>query len=258
LFIDTGGFELTPLRQPISIRGFSGFASRFAGREESAPADDSVFQKICGFSWLNCEVSLTREWHVSCCDHTKMKTVCDNIFDSSFESQMINAIASCLALEHGRFNEALVTLGAASASLASDPLDRELYARATQAWSRIKSDLWFHLELENALVFWWSGLQFSSGLDFVGELSREQREIRELVKQIESGAQKEDEAAVSQARAFVALTNLLDRHIERYEARVFLAIRKAVPRPAEGAYGGSPRRLTSRSLPVAKGLPSNL
>jgi hemerythrin-like domain-containing protein len=107
------------------------------------------------------------------------------------------------------------------------------------AWSSLKSDLWFHLELENALVFWWSGHQLSSGLDFVGELSREQREIRELVRQIESGAQKEDEAAVSQARAFVALTNLLDRHIEHYEARVFLAIRRAVTLPVEDAYGDS-------------------
>jgi hypothetical protein len=50
------------------------------------------------------------------------------------------------------------------------------------AWSSLKSDLWFHLELENALVFWWSGHQLSSGLDFVGELSREQREIREARK----------------------------------------------------------------------------
>jgi hypothetical protein len=51
------------------------------------------------------------------------------------------------------------------------------------AWSSLKSDLWFHLKLENALVFWWSGHQSSSGLDFVEELSREQREIRELVRQ---------------------------------------------------------------------------
>jgi hemerythrin-like domain-containing protein len=187
------------------------------------------------------------------------KTLYDTISERepNFEGQMINAIVNCLALEHGRFNEALLTLGAATASLASDPLNRDLYERATQAWSTLKSDLWFHLEVENALVFWWSGLQFSSGLDFVGEISREQREIRELVKQIESGAQKEDEAAVSQARAFVALTNLLDRHIERYEARVFLAIRRAVARPVEDAYGGSPSGLPSRSLPVLK-VPSNL
>ena len=170
---------------------------------------------------------------------------------------MINAIVNCLALDHGRFDEALVTLGAASASLASDPLNRELYERARQAWSSIKSDLWFHLEVENALVFWWSGLQFSSGLDFVRELSREQREIRELVKQIESDAQNEDEAAVSQAGAFVALTNLLERHIERYETSVFLAIRRAVVRPVEDAYGGGAPILTSRLLTAAKGQPPN-
>jgi hemerythrin-like domain-containing protein len=152
---------------------------------------------------------------------------------------MINGIINCLALQHGRFNEAVMTLGAASSSLAYDPLNNELHERAMHAWSSLKSDLWFHLELENALVFWWSGHQLSSGLDFVGELSREQREIRELVRQIESGAQKEDEAAVSQARAFVALTNLLDRHIEHYEARVFLAIRRAVTLPVEDAYGDS-------------------
>ena len=169
------------------------------------------------------------------------KTACDEIFaaDSNFEGRMINGMVNSLALEHGRFNEALMTMGAASASLSADPLNSELYERALHAWSSLKSDLWFHLELENALVFWWSGHQLSSGLDFVGELSREQREIRELVRQLESGAQKEDEAAVSQARAFVALTNLLDRHIEHYEARVFLAIRRAVTRPVEDAYSDS-------------------
>jgi hypothetical protein len=96
---------------------------------------------------------------------------------------MINGIVNCFALQHGRFNEAVMTLGAASSSLSYDPLTSELYERAWHAWSSLKSDLWFHLKLENALVFWWSGHQSSSGLDFVEELSREQREIRELVRQ---------------------------------------------------------------------------
>jgi hemerythrin-like domain-containing protein len=188
------------------------------------------------------------------------KTPCDSIpeSDSNFEGQMINAIVNCLALEHGRFNEALMALGVASASLASDPLNSKLYDRATQAWSVLKSDLWFHLELENALVFWLGGLHLSNGPDVVGELSREQREIRELVRQVQSGAQKEDEAAVSQARAFVALTNLLDRHIEHHEAHVFPFIRKAAARRVEDAYGGSPPGVTSRPLTVMKGQPSNL
>ena len=188
------------------------------------------------------------------------KTICDSIYDldSRFEGQMINGIINCLALQHARFNEAVMTLGAASSSLAYDPLNNELHERAMHAWSSLKSDLWFHLELENALVFWWSGHQLSSGLDFVGELSREQREIRELVRQIESGAQREDKAAVSQARAFVALTNLLDRHIERYEARVFLAVRRGVARPVETASGASSLRVTPRPSTVVKVQPSNL
>jgi hemerythrin-like domain-containing protein len=188
------------------------------------------------------------------------KTICDSIsdLDSHFEGQMINGIVNCLAFQHGRFDEALMTLGAASASLSADPLNGELYERATNAWSGLKSDLWFHLELENALVFWWSGHQVTSGLDFVGELSREQREIRELVRQIESGVQEEEEAAGSQARAFVALTNLLDRHIERYEARVFLAIRRAVTRPVEDVSGGSSLRVIPRPSTVEKVQQSNL
>jgi hemerythrin-like domain-containing protein len=169
------------------------------------------------------------------------KTICDSIYDldSRFEGQMINGIINCLAQQHGQFNEAVMTLGAASSSLAYDPLNNELHERAMHAWSSLKSDLWFHLELENALVFWWSGHQLSGGLDFVGELSRERREIRELVRQIESGSQKEDAAAVSQARAFVGVANMLDRHIEYYEAHVFLAIRRAVTRPMEDAYNDS-------------------
>ena len=136
------------------------------------------------------------------------KTSCDSIFDvdSNFEGQMINAIVNCLALEHGRFNEALMTLGAASASLSADPLNSELYERATRAWSSLKSDLWFHLELENALVFWWSGHQLSSGLDFVGELSREQREIRELVRQNGFRARHREHRALAHLRLPGSLT----------------------------------------------------
>jgi hypothetical protein len=182
------------------------------------------------------------------------KTTCDSILElnSRFEGQMINEIVNCLALQHGRFNEAVMTLGAASSSLSYDPLNSELYERAWHARSRLKADLWFHLKLENALVFWWSGHQLSSGLDFVGELSREQREIRELVRQIESGAQKEDAAAVSQARAFVAVANLLDRHIEHYEAYVFLAIWRAATRPGEDA-----TETHLALVAVAKGRPSS-
>ena len=47
-------------------------------------------------------------------NNTKMrKTLYDTVFerDPNFEGQMINAIVNCLALEHGRFNEALVSLG---------------------------------------------------------------------------------------------------------------------------------------------------
>jgi len=170
---------------------------------------------------------------------TKMKkTPCDSIFseESNFEARMINAIVNCLALEHRRFNDALMALGAVSASLAADPLNSEIYERTTQAWARLKSDLWSHLALENGLVFWWSGYQVKSGRDFVGDLSREQREIREVVRRIEFGTRKESEGAASQARAFVAIADLLDKHIEHYEADVFLAIRGAVSQPVEDAH----------------------
>jgi hypothetical protein len=46
---------------------------------------------------------------------------------------MINGIVNCFALQHGRFNEAVMTLGAASSSLSYDPLTSELYERAWHA-----------------------------------------------------------------------------------------------------------------------------
>ncbi len=186
------------------------------------------------------------------------KIACDEIFaaDSNFEGRMINGMVNCLALEHGRFNEPLMALGAASASLASDSLNSKLYERATQAWSSFKSDLWFHLELENALGVWWNGLRSGSELDFVGELSREQHEIRELVRQVDADPQKEDQAPVSQARAFVALANLLDRHIERHEAHVFPVIRNAAARRIEEHV--SSRESHRADLTVLQGLPRNL
>jgi hypothetical protein len=60
------------------------------------------------------------------------KTICDSIsdLDYRFEGQMLNGIVNCLASQHGRFNEAVMTLGAASSSLASDPLNSELHERA--------------------------------------------------------------------------------------------------------------------------------
>lgn len=44
-----GGFEITSLGQAVSIRGFSGFASRFAGRECSLHAHGSVSGKSVHF-----------------------------------------------------------------------------------------------------------------------------------------------------------------------------------------------------------------
>jgi len=192
------------------------------------------------------------------------KTPCDTIFesDSNFEGrlindgQTINALVNCLALEHRRFDDALMSLAAASASLATDPLNSGLHQRATQAWAGLKSDLWFHLERENDLVIWWAETHI--GYDFVRELSREQRAMRELVRQVEAVAPKENEAALFQARAFVALANLLDRHIEHHENSVFPVIRKATAPKMEEARKGSPPRVSSPFLKVADGQPPNV
>jgi hypothetical protein len=136
------------------------------------------------------------------------KTICDSIrdLDSRFEGQMINGIVNCLALQHGRFNEAVMTLGATSSSLSYDPLNSELYQRAWHVRYGLKSDLWFHLELENALVFLWNGHQLSSGLDFVGELSREQQEIRELVRKNGFRARHREHRALAHLRLPGSLT----------------------------------------------------
>jgi hemerythrin-like domain-containing protein len=76
------------------------------------------------------------------------------------------------------------------------------------------------------------------------------------VRQVEAGAQKEVKASVSQARAFVALANLLDRHIERHEAHVFPVIRNAAARRIEEPV--SSRESHRTDLTVLQGLPRNL
>ena len=162
------------------------------------------------------------------------KTPCDSLpdSDSNRESEIINAAVNCLALEHERFGAVLIGLGAASASLAAHPMDAELRRRARRAWSALKTDLWSHLQRETDLVFEWTELRAPASNHFVEEVSREQHKLRELIRQIEAGA-PDHEAAHAQARAFVAVVNLLDRHIEWHQQTVFPTIRKTAARAVE-------------------------
>src|SRR5712692_9941054 len=78
--------------------------------------------------------------------------------DSAFEGQLINSIVNCLEAEHERFGEPLMRLAAAAATLAPEPLNPELRANAMDAWARLKTDLWSHIEREDALIFSCRGL----------------------------------------------------------------------------------------------------
>jgi hypothetical protein len=160
------------------------------------------------------------------------KTPCDSLpdSDSTRASEIINAAVNCLALEHERFGAALIGLGAASASLAANPMDAELRRRARRAWSALKADLWSHLQRETDLIFEWTELRAPASNDFVEELSREQHKLRELIRRIEADAPDHEETAHSQAQAFVAIVNLLDHHIEWQQQTAFLTIRKTVAR----------------------------
>jgi len=160
------------------------------------------------------------------------KTPCDNLpdSDSNRHSEIINAAVNCLALEHARFGAVLIGLGAASASLAGNPMDAELRRRARWEWSAFKADLWSHLQRETDLVLEWRELRSSSSNDFVEELSREQHKLRELIRRIEADAPDHEETARSQAQALVAIVNLLDHHIEWNQQTAFPTIRKTIAR----------------------------
>jgi hypothetical protein len=120
-------------------------------------------------------------------------------------------------------------LAAAAAALAPEPLNPELRANAMEAWGNLKTDLWSHIEREDALIFSCGASGLSA--EFIEPIRREEGEIRELVKRIEDNRATDDrELALTQALALAAMALVLDAHIERGES-VFHAIRQAAARP---------------------------
>ena len=105
-------------------------------------------------------------------------------------------------------------------------------AEAIDAWAKIRTDLWHHLTRENALVFSWANPRGGIPAHLITAHTREQHDIRELVRRIgEQRYLKNGEWDLKPAAtALNELANLLEEHIERDEEILFPAIREASTR----------------------------
>ena len=148
---------------------------------------------------------------------------------NSAEGKVVNSMLDCLTTDHALLAEPLLRMSQAASALAASPANLRLRDEAIDAWTMLKSDLWHHLWRENSLVFSWAKPQADIPQHLIAVQSREQRNIRELVRRIgEQRFLKTGEWDTKPATsALTQLANLLEEHIERDQDALFPAIREA-------------------------------
>ena len=138
---------------------------------------------------------------------------------------MINAMVTCLGIEHRKLDDLNMQLAFAATRLASDP-DAVTANRALQVWDEIRHDLWSHLQIEDELVFSWGAAHHAISDTLLDGLKSERQEFRKLMT-----ALREPQTAGNRndfAPALLALARMLDSHVERHDGEVLPSILRAL------------------------------
>ena|ERR1700733_11858490 len=148
------------------------------------------------------------------------------------EVPMINTMVNCLGSEHRKLNYLTIQLALAATRLASNPEDAEAGHRALELWEEIGRDLWPHLQIEDELVFSWAEARQAIAPALLDSFKKEHQELHKLVTNLT--ASKADsqpltfDADENPGRTLVALAQMLDWHVERYDSEVLPAVIRAL------------------------------
>lgn len=146
------------------------------------------------------------------------------------EVPMINAIVTCLGSEHRKLS-GLVTQLALIATRPADRRDPAADRQAHEIWEEIRHGLWSHLQIEDELVYSWGERHHAFSGSLLATLKDEREKMRKLLAELpalSSGVDHERPITADHRATLLALTAILDSHVERYESEVLPAIRRAL------------------------------
>lgn len=142
---------------------------------------------------------------------------------------MINAILTCLGSEHKKLSGLIARL----ALIATRPVDGQDAASATrevlEIWEQIRRSLWSHLQIEDELVYSWGKSHHAFSSSLLATLSGEREKMRNLLAGLPELSSGVAPQILADRRAgLLALTAMLDSHVERYDSEVLPAVRRAL------------------------------
>jgi hemerythrin-like domain-containing protein len=153
---------------------------------------------------------------------------------AQLEIPMINTMVACLGSEHRKLNDLNLQLALAATRLAHSEGEAGAYQRAVALWDEIQRDLWSHLQIEDELVLSWGEQHHAISRTLLDTLKTERQETRELIAalpslfpEIDPDPQRAAER-LGFARTLLALTQRIDRHVERYDGEVLPSILRSL------------------------------
>jgi hypothetical protein len=147
------------------------------------------------------------------------------------EVPMVNALVACLGSEHRKLNGLVTRLAliatrhVASRDLAAANRD------AFEIWEEIRHTLRSHLQIEDELVYSWGERNHAFSGSLLASLKEEREKMHKLLADLaarSSGADQESQILTEHRATVLALTAILDSHVERYDGEVLPAIRRAL------------------------------
>lgn len=143
------------------------------------------------------------------------------------EVPMITTIVSCLRGEHGKLDILNLRMAFAATGLARDPESASAKQGALELWDEIRRVLWSHLQIENELVLSWGGEHHAISGALLDTLNSEFQKMRSAMAAVSVDDGERGEG-VTLGRKLLAVTHVLDSHLERYEREVLPSILRAV------------------------------
>lgn len=146
------------------------------------------------------------------------------------EVPMINTMVSCLGFEHRKLDRHTLQLALAATRLAAEPDSADARAPSLEAWDEIRRYLWSHLQIEDELVLWWGKERHGVPDSMLDALNRDRDEMRRLLALLLMETRKEPQTTADRrvlAQTLLALTQVLDSHVKRYDGQVLPAILRA-------------------------------
>ena len=149
------------------------------------------------------------------------------------EVPMINTMVNCLGSQHQKLNFLTIQLALAATRLTAEPDDANAKQRAFELWDEIRRDLWPHLQIEDELVFSWADARAALPHTLLDTLKKEREDIHKLVASLPASPDADSHAQPSAesahfGRTLLAVAQMLDSHVGRYDSEVLPSITRAL------------------------------